>query len=64
MRQIINGCSLNLRALTERELKQLVSSNQLRRAVLNSEHDLLVQESIRRSDLPEWRQVPEDAALF
>ena len=61
---IINGCSVNLRLLTDREIHQLIWGNQLRRAVLNGEHDLLVQEEIRRSDLPEWRHVPDPPALF
>ena len=61
---IINGSSVNLRMLTDRELKQLIRGQEARLDLLRVEHFLLIEESIRRSDLPEWRHVPDPLALF
>ena len=47
-RNIINGCSVNVRQLTDRELKQLITNNQMRMAVLDDEIEILRGEQIRR----------------
>jgi len=47
-RNIINGCSVNVRQLTDRELKQLIKNNQMRMAVLDDEIEILRGEQIRR----------------
>ena len=55
---IINGCSVNLRLLTNQELMRLIHSQEIRLASLRDENNLLVQESIRRSDLLSIHDTP------
>jgi len=47
-RHIINGCSVNIRQLTDRELASIVKNNQMRLAVINDELETLIGEQIRR----------------
>jgi len=48
MRHIVNGCSINLRLLSDRELAQLRRNHELRLALINDELDSLVGEQVRR----------------
>jgi len=48
MRHIINGCSINLRQLTDRELDSLIVNNQKRADLLADESESLIGERIRR----------------
>ena len=48
MLHIVNGCSVNLRQLTDRELRQLIVNHQMRIALINDELDSLVGEQVRR----------------
>ena len=47
-RHIINGCSINLRQLTDRELDLLISSNGHRAVVQRDELESLLGEKYRR----------------
>ena len=51
LRYIINGCSINLKQLTERELFALIDNQTTRAALLASELKLLTAEAHRRTNL-------------
>lgn len=51
MRFIINGCSLDLEQLTERDLTALIDNQTKRVELLANELQLLMAEQRRRSDL-------------
>ena len=59
MRHIINGCSVDLRSMTVRELREAVKNHQMRIDLANDELESLVGEQIRRSPI-----VVPQATLF
>jgi|GEM_PF-6271708 len=63
MRHIINGCSINLHQLSDRELGKLINDINHRAVVLKDEQELLKDELVRRTPVPApLYSVPTDAS--
>jgi len=63
---IIDGCSVNLRLLSDRELAQLRKNHELRLALVNDELDSLVGEQVRRQPVfdPSLLTIHKGPTLF